>query len=374
MTHALILAAALASQCPGNACPTIPPARAAADDGVNALRARWGLPAMRHDARLDRAARFSLEHASRTGRVHMGMDDAARRAGIPDGPKPPGGVYRNFTEGWIGGSLADYLRAMGQIRAREPDEGHVVDFCNPHWTHYGFAEDGRGAVLWYAYLPGEVAPPATPPVRAARQAPPAVPQAPEEPGPYDHLLATAVYLSTGSGSGTGVIVRSARAGAEYVNTVLTVAHVVAAGNVTVRATEYTAGQHSGSAGAFAAEVVRLDRQTDAAVVRFRSPGPMPVAALDWKPRRFKVGQPVCKVGFGLNLPARLDIGIISHARAGTSISTVPCIRLSCVIHPGDSGGPVFRDGKLIGLSDSANADTIGYALPVAAAFTPEDLK
>ena len=378
MTHALILAAVLVAQCPpGKTCPVPPPAaRATADDGVNALRAKWGLPAMQRDARLDKAAAISLDYATRTGRVHMGMDDAAGQAGIPDGPRPPGGAYRNFTEGWGQGSLADYLRAMEQIRAREPREGHVADFCNPHWTHYGSAEDGRAAVLWYGYFPGEKpAPPPPVPARpVVQRAPSPVPDRPDDPGPYDHLLATAVYLTTGSNAGTGVIVRSVKVGAEYVNTAFTVAHVVAAGNVTVRTTTYDGGQHSGTAGAFAAEIVRLDRQTDAAVIRFKSPGPMPVAALDWKPRRLKVGQPVCKVGFGLNLPARIDIGIISHARAGTPLSTVPCIRLSCVIHPGDSGGPVFRDGRLIGLSDSANADTIGYALPIATAFTPEDLK
>lgn len=377
MTHALILAAALAAQCPGNACPTIPPARSAADDGVNALRAKWGLPPMKRDARLDRAARLSLEFATRTGRVHMGMDAAAKQAGIPGGPTPPGGAYRNFTEGWIGGTLADYLRAMGQIRARDPREGHVADFCNPHWTHYGFAEDGRAAVLWYGYFPAETAPPAAPPVRAARQSPPPAPDPPDEPGPYDHLLATAVYLTTTANTaGTGVIVKSIRVGAEYVNTAFTVAHVVAAGNITVRNTTYRDGEHSGSDGAFPAEIVRLDRQTDAAVIRFKSPGPMPVAAIDWKPRRLKVGQPVLKVGYGHNLSARPDVGIISQVRARTTVSSLMSFRMSVPSYGGDSGGPVFRDGRLIGVHDAGEtlAPTIGYALPVATAFTPEDLK
>src|SRR5262245_47448125 len=87
------------------------PKPADAGKAINDFRVKFGVKPLIRDARLDAAARISVEHLARTGQAHAVMDEAARRAGIPPGPRPPGGRYENFTEGaqLVPGHIGDYL-------------------------------------------------------------------------------------------------------------------------------------------------------------------------------------------------------------------------------------------------------------------------
>lgn len=70
-----------------------------------------------------------------------------------------------------------------------------------------------------------------------------------------------------------------------------------------------------------------------------------------------------RIGHGLGQPARFDLGQI------TMLEETLCMNCTTVL--GDSGGPMFRNNKLIGISQAISVAgdspvfTIDWAIPIA---------
>ena len=156
----------------------------------------------------------------------------------------------------------------------------------------------------------------------------------------------------GKASGSGVIIKSKMIKEkQYLNVVLTCAHVL------LDDTKYTVMQGKyqnwsefiGYEKPVACEIYYKNNSNDVAVLLFLSEEELPTAELGMKENIY-ISNDVFKVGCGgdtLPTPPRMDKGII------TSIlnlgSEFKIIRTSAFTVPGDSGGPLYHDNKLIGL-------------------------
>ena len=146
-------------------------------------------------------------------------------------------------------------------------------------------------------------------------------------------------------------------------TIVTNEHVVAGGPVvTVR--------FGPGAGRVRARVLRRDRDTDLAVLRIpaRRAGaaaPLPLGSS----RAVRVGDLALALGNPFGLERTLTLGIVSavdreiEAPNGEEIDGV--VQTDAAINPGSSGGPLLdARGQVIGVNSQAEADGIGYAVPV----------
>jgi S1-C subfamily serine protease len=129
---------------------------------------------------------------------------------------------------------------------------------------------------------------------------------------------------------------------------------------------------------FDCEIGRIDYDQDICTVQFLSDSKLLTAKVS-KDCKLFIGNDVVKVGCGLGDEMRLDYGkvtAIESRRKGR-------FRMSAMCVPGDSGGPVFHDYELVGITESVRymatrekvsipVPHIAYALPIAW-FTDEDL-
>ncbi|HVF20212.1 MAG TPA: trypsin-like peptidase domain-containing protein [Mycobacteriales bacterium] len=159
----------------------------------------------------------------------------------------------------------------------------------------------------------------------------------------------------GSGSGSGVIIRSD-------GYILTNNHVVEGAN------ELEVLLANGRQ--VAAAVVGLDPLTDLAVVKV-SAGSLPAATLG-DSRSLKVGDTVVAIGSPLGLSGTVTSGIVSalSRQVGGGNSVFNAIQTDAAINPGNSGGAlVDLGGTVIGIN-SAIATTgggsigLGFAIPI----------
>ena len=154
-----------------------------------------------------------------------------------------------------------------------------------------------------------------------------------------------VVNSRNNGYGSGVIVKSDKiADSIYLNTVLTCAHNFDLFCVYhIRWTEYTNWSNIKCHHYADAYVYDFDRKRDLAICCFLSDRPMHVAELGVDEQLF-LGNEVFGVGCALKLPPRLDFGRVTclegpNGGMQNSIQTIP----------GDSGGPVFHNYKIVGV-------------------------
>ena len=156
----------------------------------------------------------------------------------------------------------------------------------------------------------------------------------------------------GRASGSGVIIKSKMIKEkQYLNIVLTCAHVLLDDmKYTVMQGKYQNwSEFIGYEKPVACEIYYKNNSNDVAVLLFLSEEELPTAELGIKENIY-ISNDVFKVGCGgdsLPTPPRMDRGII------TSIlnlgSEFKIIRTSAFTVPGDSGGPLYHDNKLIGL-------------------------
>jgi len=181
------------------------------------------------------------------------------------------------------------------------------------------------------------------------------------------------------GIGSGVVIKSTKDGDHYHNIVGTCAHVLketpamyekvlikqdgkkigyklklikpAKYDYKIRVGKYENWSVLVAAADFDCEVLAVDKEIDVALIKFTSKEKMYTVELDINPKLF-IGNKIHRVGCGMGEPFRVDYGrITSLANSiGRSQSVVGTHRTSIVTLPGDSGGPVFHENKMIGVA------------------------
>jgi len=188
------------------------------------------------------------------------------------------------------------------------------------------------------------------------------------------VVSISVDDSTGSGTGSGVVLRSD-------GYVLTNNHVVATavdrGTITVSFNDGTID--------LPARIVGRDPETDLAVIRVVGAGHLTPATLG-SSSDLAVGDPVVAVGSPLGLAGTVTAGIISaldrtvrvpgEDAAAAATPLFDAIQTDAAINPGNSGGPlVDLAGRVIGINSaiaslSSSGDSqagsigVGFAIPI----------
>jgi serine protease Do len=133
--------------------------------------------------------------------------------------------------------------------------------------------------------------------------------------------------------------------------ILTNAHVVGSGEVTVRLTDKRE---------FKAKVIGTDPQTDVAVLKIDARD-LPVVRIG-DPAAVRVGEWVVAIGSPYGFDNSVTAGIVSaKARALPDGTYVPFIQTDVAVNPGNSGGPLFNmKGEVIGINSQIYSRTGGY--------------
>jgi serine protease Do len=121
-----------------------------------------------------------------------------------------------------------------------------------------------------------------------------------------------------------------------------------------------------------AKVIGMDQETDLAVIKIESTGPLPMAKLG-NSDSMQVGDWVLAIGSPFGLQATVTAGIVSakgrNIVPGRQFQTF--IQTDAAINPGNSGGPLVNmAGEVIGINTAILTDTnayagVGFALPSA---------
>lgn len=163
---------------------------------------------------------------------------------------------------------------------------------------------------------------------------------------YNKCIYPTILISDVQGAhGSGVIVKSEYHNGKYINVALTCEHVVSNGNAyKAYVTEYKDLCYSVKRKSYDIFVYATFKKYDIAVILFNSDTQLPVADIDVSQKLY-IGNDICGTGCSqLDYP-RLDYGKINQLSDEYYKSSLMTI-------PGDSGGPVFYNYKLIGLKQA----------------------
>ena len=122
--------------------------------------------------------------------------------------------------------------------------------------------------------------------------------------------------------------------------------------------------------AYVAQLVAHDRETDLAVIRIKTPNPLPTIHIGTS-QDLMTGETVIALGNAYGYEHTVTSGIISalhrNVQVNESQQYLDLIQTDASINPGNSGGPLMNlDGEMIGLNVAvrAGAQGIGFAIPV----------
>lgn len=117
-----------------------------------------------------------------------------------------------------------------------------------------------------------------------------------------------------------------------------------------------------------AEVLGSDADNDLAVLKVKSPAPLPAARLGTS-SDLMIGEKVIAIGSPFGLSKTVTVGVVSAIgrsfRADNRIYN-DFVQTDASINPGNSGGPLLNtDGEVIGINTAifASAQGIGFAIP-----------
>ena len=189
-----------------------------------------------------------------------------------------------------------------------------------------------------------------------------------------NVVSISVQSTSGSGTGSGVVIRSD-------GYVLTNNHVVEPGASGGR---ITVSFNGSDAVEVPATIVGRDPDTDLAVIKVQAGTPLKAATLG-QSRGLVVGDPVIAVGSPLGLAGTVTTGIISAlnrtvnvpGESGGSQPLFNAIQTDAAINPGNSGGPlVDAKGQVIGINSAiatlggsslgsgSGSIGVGFAIPI----------
>lgn len=121
---------------------------------------------------------------------------------------------------------------------------------------------------------------------------------------------------------------------------------------------------------YVAQIVAYDKKTDLAVIRIKTPSPLPVINLGTSDDLMP-GETVIAVGNAFGYEHTVTTGIISALHRNVQVNEtqqyLDLIQTDASINPGNSGGPLLNiDGEMIGLNVAvrAGAQGIGFAIPI----------
>ncbi len=121
---------------------------------------------------------------------------------------------------------------------------------------------------------------------------------------------------------------------------------------------------------YIASIISRDKQTDLAIIRIRTPKPLPVVPIGTS-RDLMAGETVIAVGNAFGYEHTVTTGIISALHRNVQVNDtqqyLDLIQTDASINPGNSGGPLLNiDGEMIGVNVAvrAGAQGIGFAIPV----------
>lgn len=178
--------------------------------------------------------------------------------------------------------------------------------------------------------------------------------APDEKLHNQCLYPTVIVVSNEGSSGTGVIIRSEKINEkEYQNVVITCNHVLSTNPETLYRVfrgEYKDWSNLEKIVYYDAVVYDKNSKLDLSILFFSSAVKMPVAELGTDLKTY-IGTEIFKIGCGGEEHFRLDYGKITALNKTLSHSK-GLTRTSAYTLPGDSGGPVFQEYKLIGIINS----------------------
>ncbi|RIK84261.1 MAG: serine protease [Planctomycetota bacterium] len=121
---------------------------------------------------------------------------------------------------------------------------------------------------------------------------------------------------------------------------------------------------------YIAQLVAHDLVTDLAVIRIRTPQPLPTINIGTS-SDLMTGETVVALGNAYGYEHTVTCGIISALHRNVQVNEtqqyLDLIQTDASINPGNSGGPLLNlDGKMVGLNVAvrAGAQGIGFAIPV----------
>lgn len=160
-----------------------------------------------------------------------------------------------------------------------------------------------------------------------------------------------IYLSNQKDSGSGVIVRSEKIGNYYVNLFLTAEHVVRDfDNFRAFQFNYKNWSTLDYVVAYPSEIIDSNKDMDIAMGYFLSDNQMPTADVD-NDYKIYIGSNVLRIGCGANDEPRIDYGKIT-GMPSTASKNKNLFRTNCHTVPGDSGGPLYFNNKVIAIARS----------------------
>ena len=161
-----------------------------------------------------------------------------------------------------------------------------------------------------------------------------------------------VQSVNGRASGSGVIIKSKKIKEnQYINVVLTCAHVLSDNMdyIILQGKYKNWSEFLGYEKPVACNMYYKNNSNDVGILLFLSEKELPTAKLGLKENIY-IGNDVFKIGCGGDLfvtPPRMDKGIVTSIISLGNNSKI--IRTSAFTIPGDSGGPLYHDNKLVGL-------------------------
>lgn len=159
------------------------------------------------------------------------------------------------------------------------------------------------------------------------------------------IYPTVLVCDEYSSHGSGVVVRSELVGDRYINVAITCDHVIRHGNpLRVYITHYAEWSESSGRTDHPAFIYAINRDIDMAILVFETNFQVATAELDADSKMY-IGSEVVGSGCSQLANPRIDYGKITQVLRDEYRSSMMAV-------PGDSGGPVFHNYKLIGIKRS----------------------
>lgn len=163
------------------------------------------------------------------------------------------------------------------------------------------------------------------------------------------------------GNGSGIVIRSEKHGDKWLNVALTVAHIAkASDDFVVRVYNYSDWSTITGFKEYPALFYQIDYEKDTAVVLFASDKELHAADLGLE-SKFYIGNKITRVGSGMGEVPRVEFGIITSLNINTTPKVKNVIRFSAPTVPGDSGGGVYHENKLIAVIQAIRTFRLNFS-------------